>query len=121
MLTKDGRQVTADTCRHKYGGDKMAEYLDFDITTMADRHSGDCESPTGHFAQFGKRILRGDEYGFVEVSTFATEADATVAYDVLEAEYSIWADDEIDDHQRATLLAEQRQRGNRLLLAVRLR
>lgn len=114
MLTRDGQTINRETAAHKYGGDPLAEYvheLSLDGCSCDDE-SGDVEAPTGWFARFGKRLLRADEFGFVEVERFASIADAIAAFSMLEAEYDIWADDEIDDEDRARRLDALRN-GNR--------
>ena len=95
MLTRDGQTINRETAAHKYGGDPLAQYIDMLALDgfYADDESGDVEAPTGWFARFGKRLLRADEFGFVEVERFASIADAIAAFSMLEAEYDIWADD----------------------------
>ena len=95
MLTRDGQTINRETAAHKYGGDPLAEYLDMLAldSSYADNEAGDVEAPTGWFARFGKRLLHHDEQGFVEVVRYASVGDATAAFEMLEAEYDIWADD----------------------------
>ena len=101
MLTRDGQTINRETAAHKYGGDPLAQYLDMLALdgSYADDESGDVEAPTGWFARFGKRLLHHDEQGFVEVVRYASVGDATAAFEMLEDQYDIWADDEIDDEE----------------------
>lgn len=93
--------IDQTSAAHKYGGDTMAEYLDMLAGTgmHADRDSGDMEAPTGWFAQFGKRLLRHDDRGFVWVERFDTKEQADLFYDALDAEYAEWADDDDGDFE----------------------
>jgi hypothetical protein len=114
MLTRDGQTINRETAAHKYGGDPLAEYvheLSLD-GSYADGESGDVEAPTGWFARFGKRLLHHDEQGFVEVVRYASADDATTAFEMLQDEYDVWADEDIDDHERADRLDALRN-GNR--------
>lgn len=123
MLTRDGRTINRETAAHKYGGDPLAEYLDMLALdgSYADGESGDVEAPTGWFARFGKRLLHHDEQGFVEVVRYASASDATAAFGMLEDEYDIWADDEIDDDERAQRLDALREGNGPMWQSLRAR
>lgn len=95
-----------DPHRHKYA-DAMAEYLDYlDYGMVADGYSGDSECLTGHFARFGRRILVGDDRGFVWVEKWPSEQSARQVYDAMDHYYGWWADEESDlsESVRAAML-----------------
>lgn len=90
-----------DPHRHKYA-DAMAEYLDWLSAESMERGSGDAECPTGWFVQFGRRILVGDERGFVWVEVWPEEAAATQVYEAMDLYYSQWAYDDWSDEEERT-------------------
>lgn len=101
MNVTDWGTINAESASHKYGRDPMAEYLDYLAGTgmFADRDSGNVECASGWFAQFGKRILRHDERGFVWVEKYATKEEADAIYEALDAEYAEWDRDEDEDFE----------------------
>lgn len=94
MILRDGTVIDHASCSYKYGRDPMAEYLHSVSMDMADDGSGgDVESPVGWFCQFGKRILRCDNYGNVWVDKHGSVDDALSAFDELEHEWIDWMND----------------------------
>jgi hypothetical protein len=95
MILSDGSQVTRDAGGSvKYGCDGMAEYLDVLAGIGGeDMGSGSVDSPTGWFCLFGKRILRGDDQGFVWVERYKRSSNAMLAFCELEDEYNDWTHD----------------------------
>lgn len=90
MMTKQGNEVRlTDPHRHKFA-DALAEYLYDDMDSWAHDASGDAECPTGWFARIGKRILRGDDHGFVWVERFHDERGAETIFNALSHLYSAW-------------------------------
>jgi hypothetical protein len=97
--------ITVGGWRSKFDS-AITEYIYNDMDSWADQSSGDAESPTGWFAKAGdKRIIRGDEQGFVWVERFADEAERDRVYDALDEHYGAWSDDELDDSTREQALA----------------
>ncbi len=81
-----------DPYRHKFA-DAITEYVYDDMDSWADRGSGDEESPVGWFAPVGsKRIIRGDERGFVWMEKFGNEYERDLVYHALEGVYYAWGD-----------------------------
>jgi hypothetical protein len=93
VLLNNGTSVRrTDPHRHKYP-DAMAEYLDhLALDGMHDSTEGDAEASVGWFLQFGKRILRGDNQGFVWVEALPSKAAADDHMDALRGMYaaSLW-------------------------------
>ena len=89
MLLSNGQQVRAtDPYRHKYS-DAMAEYLDHLAMDGAhDSTEGHAEASCGWFLQFGKRILRGDNQGFVWTERCPTQAAADDLMETLRGMYA---------------------------------
>jgi len=92
MILRDGTTIDQSTARYKYA-DAMAEYLDHIGSDYADAWSGDAESPSGWFSLYGRRVLRGDDRGFVWCERYATIDAAAEAYQTLEDEYREWGHD----------------------------
>lgn len=94
MRTLNGDEITqTDPHRHKFA-DALAEYA-YDNLDWAYDATGDVDCPTGWFARLGdKRILRGDDRGFVWVEKFADKRGAETIYSALERLYYTWADEE---------------------------
>lgn len=98
MMTRDGSTINRESARHKFGGDPMAEYLwrlSLD-SSFLDEDTGDVYSSIGWCARFGKRILHVDDVGFVDCVRYASADDAILAFGMLQDEYDIWSDEEID-------------------------
>ena len=87
-----------DPYRSKYGS-AMAEYLD--LLDGEDESTGSTEWSI--FARrFGKRILCGDDRGFVWVTRFATEDDAIREFEDIDAKYCAWENQDEDEDEDAT-------------------
>lgn len=100
------RITRTDSYRHKYA-DAITEYVYRDMESWADTSTGDAESPTGWFGKAGaKRIIRGDERGFVWTERFDSERDRDTVYDALDAVYWAWSDDELSDDERDELIVK---------------
>lgn len=83
--------MTKESSAHKFGGDPLAEYVYFHMDRLADNASGEAESSTGWFAKAGsKRIIRGDNYGFVWLERFANPNERDQAFAQLEEAYALW-------------------------------
>lgn len=98
MRTDDVTDITRENATHKFGGDPMAMYLHWlSLNSLADADGGHVAAPTGWYAQFGKRLLREDDRGFVWVERYATKALADEMYATLEDEFAEWDEDETAD------------------------
>ncbi len=82
-----------DPTRHKYGS-AIAEYID--TARDCDTWSGDVDAPCGWFGLMGKRTVRYDDRGFVDVETWADAASARRVYDALDRYYDAWFDEDED-------------------------
>lgn len=105
MLTRYGTTITrTDPHRHKFA-DTLTEYMYDGLVDMwADRSSGEGECPTGWFAQMGRRILMGDDRGFVWHETYPDKEGATFVFDALDFYYGIWADEDEELSEAARMM-----------------
>jgi hypothetical protein len=91
MINALGDEIRwTDRYRHKYDS-AMAEWLD--SGPEPDESTGSVDW-RGHVARFGKRLLHTDDRGFVSVECFDTEAEAVDRFEVIDAEYGAWLDDD---------------------------
>jgi hypothetical protein len=89
MITREGSSITkTDKHRHKYA-DAMSEYL-ANRDDAYDNASGGAESPMGWFARFGKRLLRGDDRGFVWCEVYPSADDAENVFRALDDAHETW-------------------------------
>lgn len=89
MINQFGDDIRlTDPHRHKYDS-AMAEYLDSGYDY--DDATGDV-SWHGFVRRFGKRLVHEDDYGFVTVERYATEAEAIERWETIDAEYGEWLD-----------------------------
>lgn len=112
MILTTGDEVSRATVSpHKFMGDPMAEYLYIlSMYGCADETTGDVEAPTQHVCRFGKRLLITDSQGFVTCTRLASENDAEQAFNLIDEEYAVWSDEEIDDDERERQLLAIRDR-----------
>lgn len=108
MITRSEQSIRlTDPRRHKYA-DAMAEYLsDLAMDGGQDQDSGDVECPTGWFARFGRRILVGDERGFVWVEVWPEPLAAEQVYNAMQRYYDEWSYDEWCDGNEAERTEEE--------------
>lgn len=94
MKTLNGNIIDSGSCRHKFMGDPMAEYLHGVGLMGVDRITGDC-STLGYVVQeFGRRLLFENDQGFVWVSKHDSQAEASKEFEAHDAIYSDWHDSE---------------------------
>ena len=92
MITLDGREITAESCRFKFGGDKMAEYL-WELSLDSADYVGEADFDLTA-TQFGRRLLFADDRGFVWQVKFDTEEQASKQMRAIEAAYDEWLGEE---------------------------
>lgn len=98
MITKQGESIVkSDPHRHKFN-DALTEYVYGQMDGWSDNSSGDAECPAGWYAKVGgRRLIRGDERGFVWMETFGNESDRDCIYQALDGAYWAWSADEWDE------------------------
>jgi hypothetical protein len=97
MRTANGNSIRVSDERHKYDS-ALCEYVYDDMDSWADRSSGDAECPVGWFARVGdKRIIGGDERGFVYLRRFGNETERDWMYNALERVYDAWSAEELSE------------------------
>lgn len=120
MIVKDwGSIKLTDPHRHKYDS-AMAEYLDYlGMNGAYDSQGGNVESPVGAFQRFGRRILRGDDRGFIWVETWPEPQAAEQVFDALEFVEGQWSYDEWGDEDEPRTEDEQQEAMDDAVLFLR--
>jgi predicted transcriptional regulator len=91
----DGREISLAetvTTRHGKYQTKLAAYLDMSANVFPDEETGDVEYEYGHVRRFGKRLLFTDSLGFVNIDTFASEAEAIETFESIAEDYEHYSD-----------------------------
>jgi hypothetical protein len=98
MITKNGNSIRVSDTRHKFDS-ALCEYVYDDMESWADfNNSGDAECPVGWYAKVGdKRIISGDERGFVYLRRFGNEAERDVMYNALDHVYYAWSNEDMSE------------------------
>lgn len=87
------RNEYADTYVTKFP-DPFTAYLYEVSLNGPDQETGDLGAPTGWVGLLGRNLLREDSQGFVYRERYASVAAAVDAFEVVDAEYGDWADDD---------------------------
>ncbi len=99
MMLTEGISIRRDDTRHKFSC-AMAEFL-YCRLDMSDQYAGSDECPHGWFERFGKRVLRGNDQGFVWLEQYPSADDAEQAVDAWQTACSTWEQGPYDDDGNA--------------------
>jgi hypothetical protein len=97
LKDSDSEIRQTDPHRHKFA-DALTEYAYDRMDAWAYGGSGDVDCPTGWFARIGdKRIIRGDDSGFVWVEKFADKRGREAVYYALELVFWAWSEEDVPE------------------------